>query len=86
MSVLKPRNRLINFRLTEEEFVSLRDACRNQGARSISDFARSAVMTQAEHPSGAAETGRTDELLASLESRLNEMFELLKLRLPEPKE
>src|ERR1700754_3122277 len=48
MSILKPRNRLVNFRLTEEEFVLLRDACMAQGARSISDFARSAVLRQAD--------------------------------------
>jgi uncharacterized protein (DUF1778 family) len=85
MSVLKPRNRLINFRLTEEEFVSLRDACRNQGARSISDFARSAVMTQAENPTAAAEGGRVEELLASLDKRMGELFELVQAKLPEPK-
>ena len=48
MSILKPRNRLVNFRLTEEEFVYLREACLAQGARSISDFARSAVLRQAD--------------------------------------
>lgn len=51
MSILKPRNRLVNFRLTEEEFVLLRDACMAQGARSISDFARSAVLRQADRSS-----------------------------------
>jgi hypothetical protein len=53
MSILKPRNRLVNFRLTEEEFGYLRDACMAQGARSISDFARSAVLRQADR-SGSA--------------------------------
>ncbi len=48
MSILKPRNRLVNFRLTDEEFSYLRDACSAQGARSISDFARSAVLRQAD--------------------------------------
>jgi hypothetical protein len=51
MSILKPRNRLVNFRLTEEEFGYLRDACLAQGARSISDFARSAVLRQADRSS-----------------------------------
>lgn len=55
MSILKPRNRLVNFRLTEEEFVYLREACLAQGARSISDFARSAVLRQADR-SGAGLT------------------------------
>ena len=83
MSVLKPRNRLINFRLTEEEFEKLRDACRHQGARSISDFARSAVMTQAERPPGPAPSSRVDELLQSLDSRVSQLFELMQARTPE---
>ena len=44
MAVTKPRNRLVNFRVSEEEFQNLRDACLSGGARSISDFARSAVL------------------------------------------
>lgn len=85
MSVLKPRNRLINFRLTEEEFTALRDACRQQGARSISDFARSAVMTQAEQPAGAAAPSRVDELLERLEARLNQLYELIEARTSDQK-
>ena len=54
MSILKPRNRLVNFRLTEEEFGQLREACLAQGARSISDFARSAVLRQADYSEMAA--------------------------------
>ena len=47
MPVLKPRNRLINFRLNEDEYESLRAACAHQGARSLSDFARAAVLRTA---------------------------------------
>ena len=45
MAVIKPRNRLVNFRVSEDEFKSLREACETGGARSISDFARCAVLT-----------------------------------------
>jgi hypothetical protein len=45
MAVTKPRNRLVNFRVSEEEFQNLREACLSGGARSISDFARSAVLS-----------------------------------------
>ena len=45
MAVTKPRNRLVNFRVSEDEFQSLREACETGGARSISDFARSDVLT-----------------------------------------
>ncbi len=43
MPVLKRRTRVVTFRVSEEEFNSLSDACMASGARSISDFARSAV-------------------------------------------
>ena len=83
MSILKPRNRLVNFRLTEEEFVYLRDACLAQGARSISDFARSAVLRQADR-SGAglaasgslsANTGESPstQSLAELQSMMEQL-------------
>lgn len=71
MSILKPRNRLVNFRLTEEEFAYLRDACVAQGARSISDFARSAVLRQAERPGAiSANTGPSTQSLAELQSMM----------------
>jgi hypothetical protein len=47
MPVQKPRNRLVNFRLNEEEYEGLRAACAHHGARSVSDFARAAVLRSA---------------------------------------
>lgn len=41
--VFKRRNRLISFRLSEEEYESLRTLCVTEGARSVSDYARSAL-------------------------------------------
>lgn len=81
MSILKPRNRLVNFRLTEEEFVHLRDACVAQGARSISDFARSAVLRQAENPSANSANDRPSTqslaelhlMMATLEARMGKL-------------
>jgi hypothetical protein len=43
MNVLKRRSRMVSFRLSEEEYESLRDICLTAGARSISDIARDAV-------------------------------------------
>ena len=45
MSVLKPRNRLVYFRVTEDEFQQLNLLCQSTGAHSISDLARCAVRT-----------------------------------------
>lgn len=44
MPVYHPRTRLVNFRLSEEEFEVLQQTCARSGARSISDFARAAVL------------------------------------------
>ena len=43
MSVLKRRNRMISFRVSEDEYVDLKNLCVNHGARSVSDMARDAV-------------------------------------------
>jgi hypothetical protein len=48
MGSLKPRKRLINFRLTQEEHDRLAAVCARRGAPSISDFARSAVLRAVE--------------------------------------
>ncbi len=44
MPVYSPRNRLVNFRVNDEEYRALRKACAEAGARSISDFARLAIL------------------------------------------
>jgi DNA-binding transcriptional regulator GbsR (MarR family) len=44
MAVLKPRERLVYFRVTEDEFHQFASVCEQEGARSISDLARSAVQ------------------------------------------
>jgi hypothetical protein len=86
MSVLKPRNRLVNFRLSEEEFQGLKTACEASGARSLSDFARSAVLLSMERVGEGkvvpgeqsvgplARLGRTVE---TLESRVEQILAAL---------
>ena len=44
MAVLKPRERLVYFRITEDEFHRFVSVCEQEGARSVSDLARSAVQ------------------------------------------
>ncbi|MBI2686053.1 MAG: hypothetical protein HYX27_07035 [Acidobacteria bacterium] len=71
MAITKPRNRLVNFRVSEDEFNSLREASESGGARSISDFARCAVLT------GQGGTGEKDEILrlrlALIEEKMGEV-------------
>lgn len=44
MAVLKPRERLVYFRVSEDEFRQFISVCEQEGARSVSDLARSAVQ------------------------------------------
>ena len=44
MPLLKRRTKLVSFRLSDEEYEKLRVACVAEGARSISEFARSALQ------------------------------------------
>jgi hypothetical protein len=83
MSVINPRNRLVNFRLSEAEFESLRVACQALGARSISDFARSAVLERMTlHQPEGAETNskrvlQLDNKVAELETRVGQLLSLI---------
>ena len=78
--VINPRTKLVNFRLSEEEFEDLRQACGSLGARSISDFARSAVLGKFKL---AAEPAIENRLVAmnskvgELESSLNNLMRQL---------
>ncbi|MCS7026092.1 MAG: hypothetical protein NZV14_14910 [Bryobacteraceae bacterium] len=83
MPVFKPRNRLVNFRLSEEEFEKLKASSSLNDARSLSDFARAAVMrTVAELSSGEGlnplqSKATQDRRLSELESRIEEMMKLI---------
>jgi hypothetical protein len=44
VAVLKPRERLVYFRVSEDEFRQFVSVCEQGGARSVSDLARSAVQ------------------------------------------
>jgi len=43
MAVIRKRNRLVSFRLSEQEYEALQNLTLTGGARSISDFARGAL-------------------------------------------
>lgn len=71
MSVIHPRNRLVNFRLSEVEFEQLRQASIRAGARSLSEFARNSVLRSLEEftLAGGSARGR----LAALDRRVAEL-------------
>jgi hypothetical protein len=45
MSSENPRNRLVVFRVTQDELVSLKAACAEKGGRNLSDFTGSELFT-----------------------------------------
>jgi hypothetical protein len=73
MSILKPRNRVVVFRLTQDEYQDLKTASSVRGARNVSDFARSVLLTSI----GRDRLSQVDQKLSSLESTLQHMAQLL---------
>ncbi len=84
MSAAKTRNRLVNFRLTEEEYNRLQAAVSETGARNFSDFARDAVLRVAGVSSGrpagqpaAPPPADLDGQVSELKSSIVKLSELL---------
>ena len=82
MPVLKRRNRVVVFRLTQDEYEDLKTVCSVRGARNISDFARSELLTaieQERRPETEIKGRLTDvdQKLSSLESKIQRMSQLL---------
>jgi hypothetical protein len=74
--MLKIRSRVINFRVTADEFERLKAASEQNGASCLSDFARNALLIAASHPDVLSQytngfgPSHETEKLQSLESRL----------------
>jgi len=75
MRVMRPRNRLVIFRLSEDEYRNLKMACSLREARSVSDFARDAVLGSI----GTGERGEEsrDRRLRELETGIRQILRLL---------
>jgi hypothetical protein len=69
MAVQNPRNRILIFRLTQEEYQTLQTA--SSGARSLSEFARAKLMESL----GAASP--LDAKLSELRNKVSRIEELL---------
>lgn len=68
MAVTKPRNRILIFRLTQDEYQALQTA--SSGARSLSDFARTRLMRSLGEPA-------LDQQILELKSSVARIAELL---------
>ena len=72
MGVFKSRNRIVTFRLSNEEYDRLQKACQDEEARSVSEFARSAVLRRVGTlPSGPQVPGHDIETLGEKLDELN---------------
>jgi hypothetical protein len=83
MAVLKPRNRLVFFRVSEDEFQQFRGLCEKEGARSISDLARDAMhcmlMKSRKPVNGEAvalQVEMLDKLISEVSAQLQQLSEL----------
>ncbi len=77
MAVNHPRTKLVNFRLSSEEYEGLKDACGNNNARSVSDFARSAVLSKfrpADKPAFEVSLTAVNNKVGELESNLQNLM------------
>ena len=70
MSVDKPRNRILIFRLTQDEYQTLRAASSEKGARSLSEFARSKLL-------GSLGAPALDEQILELKTTVTRIAQLL---------
>ena len=83
MSVFKPRNRVVTFRLAEDEFEHLKNLCVSEGARSISDLARATlcnghVVTRISQDAGLdARVRRLDGKVEELDRAVKELVRLV---------
>jgi len=73
MGVLKRRSRMINFRLSEDEYENLKNFCIARQARSISDLARDAVCRLISADPAKAPNGDLAEMMEKLNGRVNEL-------------
>jgi hypothetical protein len=47
---VKPRNRVVIFRVTQDEYRALKEACDRRGSRNLSEFTRSEILADLERP------------------------------------
>lgn len=82
MAIQKPRNRLMVLRLSQEEYEALRAISQNRGARTLSDFTRTALLAAiangdaAEHES-LGDVCRAISTLQDVVSRMSDKLEAM---------
>ncbi len=70
MPVFKPRSRMISFRISEDEYQSVKEQSLAEGARSISDYARLVLCRGA---AGQCGSGGSQAMVSEIGARINEL-------------
>ena len=91
MAVFKPRTKLVYFRVSEDDFQEFSRACEREGARSLSDLARSAMQQamngpKSEDAAASSHLNQLESLIGELSTcleRLNAVIEAQSTREPE---
>jgi hypothetical protein len=81
MAIQKPRTRLVNIRLSEEEFASLQRATNESGARSISDFCRNAIL-KSSGGTNQQDLHEVERRLGQLETTMTQLADRLSAVIP----
>ena|ERR1039458_4250989 len=68
------RNRIVVFRLSQEEYNRLRSACDAAGGRSLSDFTRSELLTVV-HPDGHGAV--LERKFVEIDQKLDDLYSLI---------
>jgi hypothetical protein len=79
VAVLKPRERLVYFRISEDEYRQFVSVCEQEGARSVSDLARCAVQRLIADGHRQREDDGMAEKMHKLESLIAAVTEQLQL-------
>ena len=79
MAVFKPRERLVYFRISEDEFRQFSSVCEQGGARSVSDLARNAVQRLIAEGQRQREGQELEEKMRVLENLIAAVTEQLHL-------
>ena len=79
MAVFKPRERLVYFRISEDEYRQFTSVCEQAGARSVSDLARNAVQRLIADGQRDRQEDQMEQKLRVLERLIAELKEQLRL-------
>jgi hypothetical protein len=72
VALSKPRDRVINFRISDAEYVRLKSAARISGARTVSEFSRVSILKATAEIESPSSPAQSDDLRVELlEQRLS---------------